>query len=505
VREVFPLLLIAVASKCLLSLIFIIAAIGKLADLPGSRRAVRGFGVPQGLAGAIGTALPVVELAVGLGLLFAPSGWWGAVGAAALLSGFALVIAANLLRGKTPDCHCFGQLHSAPAGRKTLLRNVALAGLALVVVARGPQNIGPGIGTFLAGLSGVQLAWAVASFALACLCFVCTWFMLQLYKQNGRLLQRVEALEQRPGSDALQPGPRTVSNDKPWVGLPRGSLAPDFRLPDLAGQWHSLQSLLAEPKPLMLLFTDPECGPCKAMLPAVASWHAEYADIVKIVIVSRGKAKKDLKNLDPQLNVLVQQGSEVAAAFECHGTPGAVWIGSDGRIKSHVVQGSIEIERLFTEERKRATPELPPAHHIGDPAPATMLTTASGKPAKLADFKGRPLVMLFWNPSCGFCARMLDDLKLWERRTPPGAPRLLVVSTGSAEANRQAGFLSEVVLDEDFRLGRAFRATGTPSAVLLDEHGAVSAALAVGEDAVKSLMGFENLAVAGPAEMHRAS
>jgi hypothetical protein len=24
--------------------------------------------------------------------------------------------------------------------------------------------------------------------------------------------------------------------------------------------------------------------------------------------------------------------------------------------------------------------------------------------------------MLFWNPGCGFCTRMIDDLKAWEER-----------------------------------------------------------------------------------------
>src|ERR1700716_3316213 len=144
--EVRPLLSIVLAIRGLLSLIFLVAAVGKFADLPGSRRAVRGFGMPESLADSIGTALPAVELAIGLALLFSRTAWWGAVGAAALLTCFVLAIGANLLRGKTPDCHCFGQLHSAPAGPKTLIRNLVLAALAVLVVARGAQNAGAGIG-----------------------------------------------------------------------------------------------------------------------------------------------------------------------------------------------------------------------------------------------------------------------------------------------------------------------------------------------------------------------
>jgi thiol-disulfide isomerase/thioredoxin len=501
------LLSIILATRCLLSLIFLVAAVGKFADMPGSRRAVRGFGVPESFAGLIGTALPVVELAVGLALLFGRTVWWGAVGATALLTCFVLAIGVNLLRGRTPDCHCFGQLHSAPAGPTTLIRNAVLAGFAGLVVSRGPYKTGAATGDILSALSGVRVVWAVSAFAVVGLCVLSIWFMLQLYRQNGRLLQRVEALEQRAGGGTVQAATAEVVNERPWVGLPLGSPAPEFELLDLAGRECSLQFLLSERKPLMLLFIDPECGPCKAMLPTVASWHAEYAEIVKIVIISRGGAKKNIEKVGSEglPSVLLQQDREVATAFQCHGTPGAVWIGGDARIKGHVAQGSLEIEKMFVEERKRATPELRPAHQIGDPAPEIVLPSVSGKKRKFTDFSGRPLVLLFWNPSCGFCSRMLEDLRFWERNPPSSAPQLLVVSTGSAEANRHMGLRSEIVLDEDFLVGRAFKSTGTPSAVLLDERGAVSAPLATGEDAVRSLLGFGSLAGTVSVGVHQSS
>jgi len=490
------LLFVMWAIKWLLSLVFLVAAFAKFADLPGSRRAVQGFGVAKRFADVIGTALPVAELAVGVALLFTRTAWWGATGATLLLTCFVLAIGANLLRGKTPDCHCFGQLHSAPAGPKTLIRNVVLAVLAGLVVARGQHSTSPGITEFLTALSGVQIVWAAATSIVLCICAASTWFMLELYKQSGRLLQRIEALERRVAGETTQVGTEQVIRERPSVGLRPGLPAPEFELIDLEGETRSLRSLLSAPKPLMLLFTDPECGPCQAMLPAVATWYAESAEILKLVMISRGGAKENLKKFGSQRlpDVLLQQDREVATAFQCYGTPGAVLVGSDGTIKSYVAQGSIEIEKMFVEERKRATPELRSAHQIGDRAPEFVLPNASGKQAKLADFLGRALVLLFWNPSCGFCLRMLEDLRSWERRSTSGVPRLLVVSTGSAEVNRQMGLLSEVLLDDDFRVGRAFRATGTPSAVLLDKRGIVSAPLATGEDAVRSLLGFENLA-----------
>ena len=80
------------------------------------------------------------------------------------------------------------------------------------------------------------------------------------------------------------------------------------------------------------------------------------------------------------------------------------------------------------------------------------------------------------------------SLKAWEANPPEGAPRLLVVSTGTVEANQAEGLRSPVVLDQGFATGTRFGASGTPSAVLVDEEGRVASDVAVGAPAVLSLV-----------------
>jgi thiol-disulfide isomerase/thioredoxin len=128
-----------------------------------------------------------------------------------------------------------------------------------------------------------------------------------------------------------------------------------------------------------------------------------------------------------------------------------------------------------------------PAPAIGEPAPDLRLPDLNGDLVDLADFRGRPTLLLFWNPGCGFCRTMLPDLKAWDAEPPAGAPRMLVVSGGTAEANRSMGLRTTVVLDESFAAGEAFGATGTPMAVLLDADLAVASEVAVGRDAVLTL------------------
>jgi thiol-disulfide isomerase/thioredoxin len=116
-----------------------------------------------------------------------------------------------------------------------------------------------------------------------------------------------------------------------------------------------------------------------------------------------------------------------------------------------------------------------------------VLPDLGGEPVDLAAFRGAPTLVLFWNPGCGFCKRMLPDLKAWEENPPEGAPKLLVVSRGEIEQNRVMELKSTVVLDQGFATGRAFGATGTPSAVLLDAGGNIASPIARGAPAVLAL------------------
>src|ERR671934_912799 len=115
-------------ARVVLAAVFSLAGLAKLTDREGSRVAVGEFGVPERLAGPLATLLPLAELTIAVTVLLTPTARGAAIAALGLLAVFIAAIAVNLGRGRQPDCHCFGQLHSAPAGPATLLRNAVLAG-----------------------------------------------------------------------------------------------------------------------------------------------------------------------------------------------------------------------------------------------------------------------------------------------------------------------------------------------------------------------------------------
>src|SRR5688572_2123271 len=95
--------------------VFVFAWIGKLLDLEGSEKAVKGFGIPEPLAKPVSRFLPVVEIVIGVLLLFVGTAWIGAVLAFLLLLVFIGGMAVQLAQGNAPDCHCFGRSTANPS------------------------------------------------------------------------------------------------------------------------------------------------------------------------------------------------------------------------------------------------------------------------------------------------------------------------------------------------------------------------------------------------------
>jgi peroxiredoxin len=320
----------------------------------------------------------------------------------------------------------------------------------------------------------------------------------------------VEATLARAGlqvGSAARPAPAG-----PQAGLPVGAPAPAFHLDRLDGGMATSAELLALGRPLALAFVDPQCGPCTALLPELARWERELADQVTVAVITAGSVEANIRKLGGSGlgRVLLQDGWEVSEAYQAHGTPSMVIIEPPGTIASPVAPGRDAICGLMArfaagqhrpgDVARRSRSAIPNMSNgaqpdqrigelsrIGQPAPDLRLPDLQGKQVSLAAFRGHPTLVLFWNPACGFCQSMLADLKAWEASRSDTSPQLLVVSTGSVEANRAMGLPGLVTLDASFGIGRAFGTSGTPSAVLVDRNGRIASEVAVGGPAALAL------------------
>src|SRR5258708_11205395 len=455
-------------ARLLLTMVFVVAGLAKLGDRAGSRQALVDFGVPARLVTPLAVLLPLAELAVAVALIPTASAWWGALGALALLVLFITAIGYTLARGRTPDCHCFGQLHSAPAGWATLVRNVILAAVAGFVVGLGRTNAGASDIGWVGRLAIAQRIELIFGGLVVGLLMIEVWVVIQMLRQQGYRLLRLEELEVK----LAESGTKVTAEAPPAAaaGLLVGTTAPAFSLPGLYGETITLDFLRASGKPILLIFSDPGCGPCNALLPEIGRWQRDYASKLSLALISRStpEANHAKTNGHAITHVLLQQDREEVGAYQAQGTPCAVLIRPDGTIGSPLVCGAEAIRALAAQavglpvlkslpvaaahENDYALPIAPvpnwsdssppppprplphpPALH---PTPPTPLPLLSGKTVNLSDFRSNKTLVLFWNPGCGFSHQMLADLKPSEAEPPPEAPKLLGVSTGGVEANQ---------------------------------------------------------------------
>lgn len=128
---------------------------------------------------------------------------------------------------------------------------------------------------------------------------------------------------------------------------------------------------------------------------------------------------------------------------------------------------------------------------VGTPFPPFELPELGDRIVRLADFNGRRVLLVHWSPACGFCELIAPDLAELQEPLSHQAIQLVLVSSGSKEANRalagEHGLRCPILLYQVSASIDGFRDLGTPVAYLLDEEGRIAQPLAVGAEAVPIL------------------
>ena len=323
------------AIRVLLAAVFATAAVAKTAGRGDTPMTLRAFGVPPWAAQPLAWMLPAAELAVAIALLPLASARYGALAAAVLLVAFTVAVAYQLARGRRVECNCFGRLHSTPIGTGTLARNAGLLAGAAFVAAAGWRDPGP------SAVAWMNDPFRVATAALALLAATQAALLVALLRRHGRTLARLEDLDDDAPADQ---------------GLPVGAEAPEFELPDLEGETVSLAALRGRGLPVLLLFSDPACGPCSALLPRVGRWQREHDDELAVVVVSNGARDDNHASASEHGLTLVlrQDAHAVGLAYEANGTPMAVLVGVDGQVASPLAAGGDAIAALVASVLERS-------------------------------------------------------------------------------------------------------------------------------------------------------
>ena len=338
------LLYLDLASRIFFIALFIFSAVMKLTDSARFLGTLTAFGVPKKLLRIPAVLIPALEIGIALVLCVQRGTQAGSIGVFALLVVFTTIIVLKLLQGERPVCNCFGSSSLEPIGKRTVYRNVALICLATgftltqasiprETISAFDESVFNDIGT--SNMLTVVIVAALLAQA---------WFIFHLISQHGRLMLKLDAVELRMASVGIAAVPSTEP-----IGLPIGTLAPDFSLPQPAGGKEISLSLLKQKGlPIFIVFSDVACGPCRDLMPEVHNWLQTLSSQVSFVIVMRGDEESVRREAGRNQHVVMDiDGTKAAANFHALVTPSALLLSSKGIVSSHLALGADAIKELL--------------------------------------------------------------------------------------------------------------------------------------------------------------
>jgi peroxiredoxin len=134
-------------------------------------------------------------------------------------------------------------------------------------------------------------------------------------------------------------------------GLKAGTLAPEFTLPGLDGSEISLSSFRG--RPVLLVFSDPNCKPCNELLPKLEEIHRKSKDL-QVLMIGRGDPKANrnqMKELGLSFPVVLQRSWETSRAYGMFATPIGYLVGEDGVLVEDVAVGGNGILALAAQRQ----------------------------------------------------------------------------------------------------------------------------------------------------------
>ncbi len=132
-------------------------------------------------------------------------------------------------------------------------------------------------------------------------------------------------------------------------GLKAGAPAPEFRLPRIDGGELSLEDFRG--RRVLLVFSDPHCGPCAELAPRLQEIHLERPEL-NVLVISRGDVEENrakASELGLSFPIVLQQKWEVSLQYAMFATPIGYLIDEQGVLLSDVAVGVEPILALADE------------------------------------------------------------------------------------------------------------------------------------------------------------
>jgi peroxiredoxin len=141
-------------------------------------------------------------------------------------------------------------------------------------------------------------------------------------------------------------------------GLPISAVAPDWEAPDQDGQLRRLADFRG--RPLVLVFAEPGCGPCRALMPELQRFYEENSDRTAVVVVASEDGEVNGEMARAHLNgipVLTQDDQRISREYRIAATPFSYAIDADGTIQAKGIvnyEAQLELQLSDVETPERA-------------------------------------------------------------------------------------------------------------------------------------------------------
>lgn len=349
---------------------------------------------------------------------------------------------------------------------------------------------------------GVDTALMIATTALGLVVAGLAAVVYQLFRQQGRLLLRLDQVERQV---------RRMIGSEP-DGLEVGTAFPAFELPDLDGRPVALADFYG--RRVLLVNWSARCGYCAAITADLAALQEDLGQAgVQLVLAGNGPAEEEralAREHGLRCPVLLQE-DERLPAFARLGTPVAYLLDGEGKVAEPIAVGAeavpalarraagVEAMAAMAAKKTRLPGERPlSASRIereglppGTPAPEFELPEVRGGTVSLAAYRGRKVLLVFSDPHCGPCEELAPHLVSLHEQHRDNGLDLLLVGRGDPEENRRKaeehGFEFPVVLQRRWEVSRQFGIFAAPVGFLIDENGVIAKRVAQGIDQILAL------------------
>lgn len=136
-------------------------------------------------------------------------------------------------------------------------------------------------------------------------------------------------------------------------------------------------------------------------------------------------------------------------------------------------------------------PALPQGLSMGSEAPDFDLPSLSGKRVSLTTYRGKKTLLIFFNPGCGYCAKMAPNIASLPVDGADGRPIPILITAGDRLANRQIvkanNIRAPMLLQKANEVAERYKAAGTPTGYLVDEEGRIASELVIGAEALLAM------------------